>query len=129
MRRGHPGIRVQQWSVHRRLPLDSAAMRRLWGCAVFVALALAACTNHKKKMEDRVEKREKAKDAFEKKEDEKKKAAIPKIEPAHLEPFWDDATYLKVTSGRPCPDGVWTLFSTSPGEDAEKAENEKKRPE
>jgi hypothetical protein len=104
-------------------------MRCSLGCAVFTALALTACTNHKKKMEERVEKREKAKDAFEKKEEDKRKAAIPKIEPAHLEPFWDDPAYLKVTSGRPCPEGVWTLFSTAPGEDAEKAENEKKRPD
>jgi hypothetical protein len=87
------------------------------------------CTNHKKKMEERVKKRDDAKDAYEKKEDEKRKAAIPKIEPAHLDAPWDDPAYLKVTSGKPCPDGVWALFSTAPGEDAEKAANEKKRPE
>jgi hypothetical protein len=93
------------------------------------ALALSACTNHKKKMEDRVKARDDAKDKFEKKEEEKRKAAIPKIEPAHLDPPWDDPAYLKVTSGKPCPDGVWAMFSTAPGEDAEQAANEKKRPE
>jgi hypothetical protein len=92
------------------------------------ALALCACTNHKKKMDERVKKHDDAKVDFEKKEDDKRKAAA-KFEVAQLEPPWDDPAYLKVTSGKPCPDGVWAMFSTAPGEDAEKAANEKKRAE
>ncbi len=103
-------------------------MRRLLAVVLAACtLTPVACTNHKKKMDERVKTREEAKKEFEDKEEAKRKAAIPKIEPAHLEPFWDDAAFLKVGSGKPCPEGVWAMFSTAPGEDAEKAANEAKR--
>jgi hypothetical protein len=103
-------------------------MGRVLATLSLISFALCACTNHKKKMEERVQKREDAKAVFEKKEDDKRKAAAA-YDVAKLDAPWDDPAYLKVTSGKPCPEGVWTLFSTAPGEDAEKAANEKKRPD
>jgi hypothetical protein len=93
-------------------------MRRVW----LVVLIAVACTNHEQKLKERIEQREQAKKDLEKAAEDKRKAAIPKIEPAHLEPYWDDAAYLRVTTGKPCPEGLWSLFPKNPEHGAEKRE-------
>ena len=78
------------------------------------ALLLAACTDHEKKLKERIEAREQARKDLEKSTEDKRKAAIPKIDAAVLEPFWDDASKLRVTTGKPCPEGLWALFPKDP---------------
>jgi len=48
--------------------------------------------------------------AFQEAEEAKRKAAAPKVEQAQLDPIWGDASYLKVATGRPCPEGLGALF-------------------
>ncbi len=98
------------------------------GIALLIALTLGSgCVDRKKKMQDAQRVRDAEKKAFEDAKEAKRLAAIPKIEPAKLEPFWDAPEYLKAINGRPCPDGLWALFSETPGEGAVKKANEAKR--
>lgn len=104
---------------------------RLGGVAALAAAVLASgCTDHAKKLKER----EAARAAEKKKLDEateakRRKDAQAKIDRAQLEPFWADPAYLPVKTGRPCPDGLWTLFPTTPGEGRVQEVNEAKRPE
>lgn len=58
----------------------------------------------------------------------KEAAAAPAV---RLEPFWDDAAYLKVSPDGACPEGLWALFpGPAPGDDAAaRKANEAKRAE
>lgn len=94
---------------------------------VLLALTVVSCTDHKKKLKEMEAAREQAKKDLEAKAEAKRKAAIPVIEPAHLEAPWDDPKYQRVATGKPCPEGLWALFSQTPGEGAEKEANEGKR--
>ena len=78
-------------------------------------------------MEERQRIRDAEKKAFEDAKEAKRLAAIPKIEPAKLDPFWDSPDYLRAFNGKPCPEGLWALFHDTPGEGAVKAANEGKR--
>ena len=100
------------------------------GIALLMALTLGSgCVDRKKKMQDAQRVRDAEKKAFEDAKEAKRLAAIPKIEPAKLEPFWDAPEYLKAINGRPCPGGLWALFAETPGEGAVKDANEAKREE
>lgn len=104
----------------------------VWGQAVGLGVVLAlagGCTDSKTKMAEAQKARAAAKKAFEDAEEAKRNAGKPKIEPAKLEPFWDDPAYLRVKTGKPCPEGLWALFPETPGEGAEKTANEAKRAE
>ncbi len=103
-----------------------------WGRALVVLTVLAVgagCTDSKKKMAEAQKARAEAKKAFEEAEEAKRIANKPKIEPAKLEPFWADPAYLRVKTGKACPEGMWALFPQTPGEGAEKEANEAKRAE
>ncbi len=89
----------------------------------------AGCTDSKKKMAEAQKARAEAKKAFEEAEELKRNAGKPKIEPAKLEPFWADPAYLRVKTGKPCPEGMWALFPETPGEGADKTANEARRSE
>lgn len=80
------------------------------GALLGVTLCLAGCGDQAQKMRDRQKRLEAERQAFQKAEEAKRKAAAPKVEPAVLEPFWGDASYLRVATGRPCPDGLGALF-------------------
>jgi len=101
--------------------------------AAVLALSLgAACTNKEDKadkMKDAQKKRDAEKVAFEKEAEEKRKAAAPKVTQAKLDAPWDGPDYVPIATGKKCPEGLWALFPSTPGEDAEKAANEKKKPE
>jgi len=71
--------------------------------------------------------RDAEKKAFEDAKEAKRIAAIPKIEAAKLDPFWGTPDYLKAFNGKPCPEGLWSLFPETPGEGAQKEANEAKR--
>jgi hypothetical protein len=96
---------------------------------LWLSLLWVGCTDHEKKLKERVEARETAKKDLEKAAEARRKAGIPAVEPAKLGPPWDDAGYQRVATGKPCPEGLWALFPGTPGEGPGKAENEKKRPE
>lgn len=102
--------------------------RRGFGVWWLCLALLAGCTDAKSKMKEREAARAAEKKALEAAAEAKRKAA-QKFEAADLEPFWADPAYLKVGTGKPCPDGLWALFPTTPGEGAVKEANEKKRPE
>lgn len=94
---------------------------------VLAALALG-CADRSKKIEEAQKKRDAEKKAQQEAAEAKRKAAAPKVEEAELEPFWGDPAYIRISTGRPCPEGLWALFSGAPGEtEAERAANEKKR--
>lgn len=97
--------------------------------AVLSVALLSSCTDHDKKLKEKIEQREQAKKDYEKVSEAKRKAAIPTVEPVHLEPPWDDATYTRVATGKPCPEGTWALFKETPGEGDEKKANDAKRPD
>lgn len=98
--------------------------------ALGLGLGLAtACTDAKTKVKEREAARAAEKKAYEAAQEAKRKAALPKVEAAELEPFWADPSYLKVATGRPCPEGLWALFPETPGEGAVREANEKKRDE
>ena len=80
-----------------------------------VALAGAGCTDAsaKKKMRDAQKRLDTERKAFQEAEEAKRKAAAPKIEQAQLEPFWGDPSFLRVSTGRPCPAGLGALFPTA----------------
>jgi hypothetical protein len=95
-----------------------------------VALALCpACVDHKKRQREAQEARAAERKAYEAAVEEKRKAAAPKVERAQLDAFWDPPGHLRVTTGRPCPDGLWALFPETPGEGPVKEANEGKRAE
>lgn len=97
---------------------------------VFTVIAFGTgCTDSKKKMAEAQEARAKAKKAYEEAEEAKRNAGKPKIEPAKLDAIWADPAYLRVKTGKPCPDGMWALFPETPGEGDEKTANEAKRAE
>ncbi|MBS1153812.1 MAG: hypothetical protein H6Q89_5510 [Myxococcaceae bacterium] len=103
-----------------------------WAKALMVLVVLAAaggCTDQKQKMAEAQKARAEAKKAFEAAEEARRNAGKPKIEPAKLEPFWADPAYLRVKTGKPCPEGMWALFPETPGEGAEKEANEARRAE
>ncbi|MFZ5446472.1 MAG: hypothetical protein ACOZQL_41170 [Myxococcota bacterium] len=104
--------------MHRRLAL-----------ALTVLLAGGACTDNKKKMQEAQQRRNAEKKAQEEKEAARLKALTPKVNRAQLGPPWDDPGYLKVTLGRPCPEGLWSIFPGTPGEGAEQQRNESRRAE
>ncbi len=100
------------------------------GLGVVLLLALtcfSSCTDRKKKMQEAQRVRDAEKKAFEDAKEAKRIAAIPKIEPAKLDPFWDSPDYLRTYNGKPCPEGLWALFPETPGEGAAKEANEAKR--
>ncbi len=87
----------------------------------------SSCGDRKKKMQEAQRVRDAEKKAFEEAKEAKRLAAIPKIEAAKLDPFWDTPTYLRAFNGKPCPEGLWALFPETPGEGAAKEANEAKR--
>jgi hypothetical protein len=105
-------------------------MTRHFALALSVLLATSSgCTDNKKKMQEAQKRRDAEKKAAEEKEAARLKALTPKVNRAQLGAPWDDPAYLRVTLGRPCPDGLWSIFPGAPGEGDEVARNEAKRPE
>lgn len=97
--------------------------------SVLTLSAGSACVDNKTKMREAQKKRDAEKKAQEEKEAARLKALQPKVDRAKLDSFWDDPSYLKISMGRPCPDGLWSLFAGTPGEGAEQTRNEAKRAE
>ena len=91
--------------------------------------SLLACTDHSKKMKEKLEQREQAKKDLELAAEKKRKAGIPVIEPAKLDAPWDGPAYVRVAPGKPCPDGLWAMFSATPGEGDEQKKNDARRAE
>lgn len=97
---------------------------------LLAALALGSgCTDNKTKMREAQKKRDAEKKAQEEKEAARLKALGPKVDRAKLDAFWDDPSFLRVSLGRPCPEGLWSIFPGAPGEGAEQERNEGKRAE
>jgi hypothetical protein len=95
-----------------------------------MALSLAlGCTDNTEKMRAAQRRRDEEKKAFEKQAEERRKAAAPKVGAAQLEATWDSPDYLPIATGRKCPEGLWALFPSTPGEGAEKQRNEQKKAE
>ncbi|MFO0600166.1 MAG: hypothetical protein U0228_32960 [Myxococcaceae bacterium] len=91
-------------------------------------VALAGCTDNKKKMREAQAKRDAEKAQFEKDKEAKIKAAAPKVDRAKLDSSWDDPSFQKISLGRPCPEGLWSIFPGTPGETpAEQQKNESQR--
>ncbi len=103
--------------------------RRSLTFALVAALSVGTtgCRDARKKVEEAQRRREAERKAYEDEKEAKRLAAIPKIEPAKLDPFWDSPTFLKAVNGKPCPEGLWALFPETPGEGPEKDANEAKR--
>lgn len=100
------------------------------GALTLLAVALLfGCSDYKKKTLEKQKARDEAQQAQLDKEEAKKKAALPKIDRAKLEAPWDGPDFVRVQTGKPCPDGMWALFPETPGEGPDKEANEKKRPE
>lgn len=80
---------------------------------------------------DKMRERQKARDAEKKAQEDaaeaKRKANEPKIDWWTPDEFWEPPGSVKVASGKPCPEGLWTLFPTTPGEGKEQEANEAKR--
>jgi hypothetical protein len=100
----------------------------------FVGLAVCACG--KNKDANWVEERQKASDeskaqAKVDKDKERQAELTPKADAAPKDPFWDDASLIRVDNEKACPDGIWALFKgTAPGADkAEQKKNESHRAE
>jgi hypothetical protein len=115
-----------QAALGRAPPMKTRWVRLV---APLVLVLACGCTDAKQKMKEREATRAAEKKAQEAAAEAKRKAGQPKFEAAQLEPFWSDPAYLKVATGRPCPEGLWALFPETPGEGAVKEANEKKRPE
>jgi hypothetical protein len=100
-----------------------------WGARLFVALALlsAGCADYKKKTLEKQKARDEAQKALLDKQEAKAKAAQPKVDRAQLDPPWDGPDYVQVRTGKPCPEGLWALFPSTPGEGPDKDANEAKR--
>lgn len=102
------------------------------GTSLLLLAALACgsgCVDNKTKMREAQKKRDAEKKAQEEKEAARLKALQPKVDRARLDAFWDDPSLLKVSLGRPCPDGLWSIFPGTPGEGAEQTRNEARRAE
>lgn len=88
---------------------------------------LPACKSNADKMREK----QKARDAEKKAQDDaaeaRRKAAEPKVDWAQLDASWDPPGAVKIATGKPCPEGLWTLFDLTPGEGAEQQANEAKR--
>jgi hypothetical protein len=99
------------------------------GALTLLAVTLClGCSDYKKKTLEKQKARDDAQKVQLDKDEAKKKAAVPKIDRAKLDAPWDGPDFVKVQTGKPCPDGMWSLFKETPGEsDADKADNEKKR--
>lgn len=107
-------------------------MGRLGVGALLAAMALvqaSGCADPKRKMEEAQRRRDAERKAFEEQKEAKARAAAPKVERAQLEAPWASPDALTVVPGRPCPDGTWALFPTTPGEGAEREANEARRAE
>jgi hypothetical protein len=105
------------------------------GSAWVITLALLAlgpttgCDDPKQKMEARQRQRDAEKKKAEEAKEAKLKAEAPKVQRAVLDAPWADPDYLQVATGTKCPEGLWALFPETPGEGAEKQANEAKRAE
>lgn len=100
------------------------------GFGLVMVLLLAGCVDNKKKMREAQAKRDAEKLAVEKAKEQKIKDTAPKVDRAKLGPEWDSPDFLKVSLGRPCPEGLWSIFPGAPGETPDEiARNEAKRPE
>ena len=89
----------------------------------------SGCVDNKTKMKEAQKKRDAEKKTQEDKEAARLKALQPKVDRAKLDSFWDDPSFVKVSLGRPCPEGLWSIFPATPGEGAEQTRNEAKRAE
>lgn len=89
----------------------------------------SGCVDNKTKMKEAQKKRDAEKKAQEDKEAARLKALQPKVDRAKLDSFWDDPSFVKISLGRPCPEGLWSIFPGTPGEGAEQTRNEAKRAE
>ena len=98
--------------------------------ALLALLALGSgCTDNKTKMREAQKRRDAEKKAQEEKEAARLKALTPRVDRAQLGTFWDDPSFQKISLGRPCPEGLWSLFPGAPGEGGEQERNEGKREE
>jgi hypothetical protein len=99
--------------------------------SLFVLLAAAlvlGCGRDKQQRMLEAEKRLEAdKKKYAKEAEAKLLAAAPKVERATLEAPWEDPNNLRVTTGKPCPDGLWSLFESTPGEGSEQEANARQR--
>lgn len=103
-----------------------------WGTPLIALLALSllgGCSDKTQKMKDAQKRRDEEKKTFEKEADDRRKAAAPKVDAAKLGEAWDSPDFVTIGTGKKCPDGLWALFPSTPGEDSEKTRNEAKRPE
>lgn len=98
---------------------------------VLLGVLLLATASGCKSGSDRMKERQKAREAEKKAQEDaaeaKRKASEPKIDWAKLDDFWEPPGAVKIASGKPCPEGLWALFPTTPGEGAEQQANEAKR--
>jgi hypothetical protein len=90
-------------------------------------LTLLGCKSGSDRMKERQKAREAEKKAQEDAAEAKRKASEPKIDWAKLDEFWEPPGSVKISSGKPCPEGLWSLFPVTPGEAAEQQANEAKR--
>lgn len=94
---------------------------------VALAVSLTGCQSSSDKMRERQKARDAEKKAQEAAAEAKRKAAEPKADWAKLDEFWEPPGAVKISSGKPCPEGLWALFPTTPGEGKEQEANEAKR--
>jgi hypothetical protein len=105
-------------------------IRRTTSLVLLAVLAMSSgCVDNKKKMQEAQKRRDAEKKAQEDKEAARLKALTPKVDRAKLDAPWDDPSYVKLSLGRPCPEGLWSIFPGTPGEGAEQTRNESKRAE
>lgn len=91
-------------------------------------VTMTGCVDNKKKMQEAQKKRDAEKKAQDEKEAARLKALTPKVDRAKLDATWDDPSFVKISLGRQCPEGLWSLFPGAPGETpAEQEKNETQR--
>lgn len=90
-------------------------------------VAAAGCKSGSDRMKERQKARSAEKQAQEAAAEAARKAAEPKLDWAKLDDFWDPPGAVKISSGKPCPDGLWALFPATPGEGKEQEANEARR--
>jgi hypothetical protein len=90
-------------------------------------LLITACKSGSDKMKERQKQHDAERKSYEAAEEAKRKASEPKIDWAVLDEAWNPKGSAVITSGKPCPDGLWTLFPVTPGEGDEQQANEAKR--